>query len=345
MGWFVAIAVRPHVWGGGFWSLGRYPRRRHHGYKELTEEMPIRDILDNEFILFGGKGGVGKSTCAAATAVALLPRKTLLVSTDPAHSLGDCLAQEIGDEITRVGALENLYALEISAEKTLGRFKQDYRQELHRLLETSAGIEHLTPRERESLLSLPVPGADEVMGLKRLMDLMEDGAFEKYVLDTAPTGHVLRLLSMPDIFDEWVDIFHRLRDKHRFHERAFSRPDRADEFLLSLKTSTARIRDLLRSQKTEFVVVTAADRVVIEETKYLVSQVTTFGIAVRHLIVNKLFPDLDADFARVRRNQEDRLVAEIRNAFGQFEIIEVFLQSIEPRGIENLCRFADMLYK
>lgn len=97
-----------------------------------------------------------------------------------------------------------------------------------------------------------------------------------------------------------MDIFHRLRDKHRFHERAFSRPDRADEFLLSLKTSTARIRDLLQSsQKTEFVVVTAADRVVIEETKDLVSQVTTFGIAVRHLIVNKLFPHLDSDFARV----------------------------------------------
>lgn len=76
--------------------------------------MAIRDILDSDFLLFGGKGGVGKTTCAAATGIALLPRKTLLVSTDPAHSLGDCLGQKIGDEITRVESAGNLYALEVS---------------------------------------------------------------------------------------------------------------------------------------------------------------------------------------------------------------------------------------
>lgn len=306
--------------------------------------MSVKDILDKDFILFGGKGGVGKTTCAAATAIALLPKKTLLVSTDPAHSLGDCLGLEIGDEITPVHPVENLYVLEISAEKALERFKHDYRWEMHRLLETSAGIEHLTPRERESLLSLPVPGADEVMGLKRLMDLKEQEAFEKYIVDTAPTGHALRLLSMPDVFDEWLNVFYKLRDKHRFHERAFSRPDRADEFLLSLKTSTARLRELLQSPKTEFVVVTGAERLVIEETKDLVSQLGSFGIAVRHLIINKLFPDLGSDFSETRREHEHRGVQEIRNTFGQLEIVEVALQAVEPRGTENLRRFATMLY-
>lgn len=70
------------------------------------------------------------------------------------------------------------------------------------------------------------------------MDLMEEGTFEKYVLDTAPTGHALRLLSMPDIFDEWITVFYDLRRKHRDYEKAFGRPDRADEFLVTLKTST-----------------------------------------------------------------------------------------------------------
>ena len=283
--------------------------------------MAIRNILHNELILFGGKGGVGKTTCAPATAIALLPKRTLLVSTDPAHSLGDCLGQEIGDEITRVERAENLYALEISA-----------------------GIEHLTRRERENLLSLPVPGADEVMGLKRLMDLMEEAAFEKYVLDTAPTGHALRLLSMPDIFDEWINVFYDLRRKHRDYEKAFGRRDRADEFLISLKTSTARLRNLLRSEKTEFVVVTAAERLVIEETKDLVSQIGAFGINVKHFFVNKLFPDLDSDFSRIRREQEQRLVQEIRNTFPQLEIVEVHLQPTEPRGIDNVRRFASLLY-
>jgi len=304
----------------------------------------MRSILDNEFILFGGKGGVGKTTCAAATAIALLPKKTLLVSTDPAHSLADCLGQEIGDEITMVEHARNLYALEISADKTLQEFKQQYRSEMRRLFETSAGIEHLTRGEREKLLSLPVPGADEVMGLQRLMGLMEEGDFEKYVLDTAPTGHTLRLLSMPDVFDEWINLFYNLRDKHRFHERAFSKPDRADQFLASLKTSTTKLKKLLRSQKTEFVVVTAAERLVIEETEDLVGQITSFGISVRHLIINKLFPDLNTEFSRIRRDREQRLVEEIRISFRQLQIMEVYLQPSEPREIDNLRQFANLLY-
>jgi len=306
--------------------------------------MAIRDILNRDFILFGGKGGVGKTTCAAATAFALLPRKTLVVSTDPAHSLGDCLGQQIGDEIIQIDQAANLYALEISAEKTLERFKMDYRPQMRRLLETAAGIEHLTVSEREKLLSLPVPGADEVMGLKRLMDVMDEGNFDKFIVDTAPTGHTLRLLSMPDIFDEWIDVFYNLREKHRFHERAFRKPDRADEFLVALKTSTDKLRNLLRSEKTEFVVVTAAERLVLEETKDLVGHLRSSGIAVSHLIVNKLFPDLDADFARARRDQEQKLLQVIRNTFSQLEITEVGLYPTEPSGIENLRRFASVLY-
>lgn len=283
--------------------------------------MAIRNILHNELILFGDKGGVGKTTCAPATAIALLPKRTLLVSTDPAHSLGDCLGQEIGDEITRVERAENLYALEISA-----------------------GIEHLTRRERENLLSLPVPGADEVMGLKRLMDLMEEAAFEKYVLDTAPTGHALRLLSMLDIFDEWINVFYDLRRKHRDYEKAFGRRDRADEFLVTLKTSTAKLRDLLRSQKTEFVVVTAAEYLVTEETKDIISELRSSGITMRHLIFNKLFPDLDSHFSKVRRQEEQRLVEETRSMLSQLQVTEVCLQPTEPRGIDNLRSFASLLY-
>jgi len=125
---------------------------------------------------------------------------------------------------------------------------------------------------------------------------------------------------------------------------AFSRPDRADEFLLSLKTSAARLRNLLRAEKAEFVVVAAAERLVIEETKDLVNEILAFGIPVRHLIVNKLFPDLDADFARVRRDQEQKLLQVIRNTFSQLEITEVGLYPTEPSGIENLRQFASLLY-
>ncbi len=305
--------------------------------------MAIQDILKSDFLLFGGKGGVGKTTCAAAIAVALQPKKTLVVSTDPAHSLGDCLGQKIGDEIVKVGQTENLYALEISAEKSLERFKHDYLPHMRRLLETSAGIEHLTRSEREQMLSLPVPGADEVMGLKRLMDLMEEGSFEKVILDTAPTGHALRLLSMPEIFDEWINTFFHFRDKHRVHERAFSTPDRADQFLISLKTSTDKLRNLLRAKTTEFVVVTAAERLVLEETKDLVEHLKTYGIAVRHMIINKVFPDLGSDFSKARRSQEQKVIEEIHKTFNSLQIVDVYLQPQEPGGIDSLSEFAGLL--
>ncbi|MDZ4245684.1 MAG: ArsA-related P-loop ATPase, partial [Dehalococcoidia bacterium] len=137
---------------------------------------------------------------------------------------------------------------------------------------------------------------------------------------------------------------YKLRDKHRFHERAFTKPDRADQFLASLKTSTTELRKLLRSQKTEFVVVTAAERLVIEETKDLVNQLRSFGICVRHLVINKLFPDLNTDFSRIRRDQEQKLVEEIRTSFYELQIMEVYLQPSEPRGTDNLRQFASLLY-
>jgi len=100
----------------------------------------------------------------------------------------------------------------------------------------------------------------------------------------------------------------------------------------------------LRAEKVEFVVVAAAERLVIEETKDLVKELLDFGIPVRHLIVNKLFPNLDADFARARRDQEQKLLQVIRNTFSYLEITEVSLHPTEPSGIENLHRFASVLY-
>ncbi len=92
-------------------------------------------------------------------------------------------------------------------------------------------------------------------------------------------------------------------------------------------------------------VVTAPERLAIEETKDLVSELTSFGITVRHLMVNKVFPDLDSDFSRTRRVQEQRLLEEMRNTFPKQENTHIPLQAVEPRGIENLHRFATTLYK
>src|SRR3990167_8450005 len=128
--------------------------------------MALTGLKENalKLILFGGKGGVGKTTCASSAGLYLAKGfKTLLISTGPAHSLSDSLGQEIGSEIKEVKGVQNLSALEISAEKALSKFKIKYETQIRKILDTST---YLDQEDIDSIFNLPIPGIDEVMGLK-----------------------------------------------------------------------------------------------------------------------------------------------------------------------------------
>ncbi len=306
--------------------------------------MPAATVLQNRLLILAGKGGVGKTTCAAATALALHPKRTLLISLDPAHSLADCLEQEVGRTVpTRVQGTEHLLALELDAVQALESFRERWRRALRRLLETSSGFQYLTPRERERLLTLPIPGADEVIALQRVQDHLEDGTAECIVVDTAPTGHALRLLTTPALLRGWVQAFHGLRARRKA-EAASLPEDAAEGFLRSVEGSAARIGDLLRAADTEFVIVTSAERLAIEETSDLVKALREFGVRVRRVVVNKGFPHLPGDFARARREAEREALAGLGQALPDLEVHELALQAQEPRGIDRLARLARQLY-
>lgn len=306
--------------------------------------MSIQDILDKKLLLFAGKGGVGKTTCAAASAIALYPKKTLLASLDPAHSLADCLGHEIGDRVGRVGGTEHLYAVEISPARAIEEFKQRHRRAMLRVLETAAGFQYLTPREREGLLSLPIPGLDEALSFRAVLDCVDEGSFETCVIDTAPTAYALRLLSMPDVFEAWAETFYGLTRQRRQAAGALSQSDLGDLFLREINESARRLRDSLRSADTEFVIVASAERLAIEETKDLVSHLRAGGVPVRRVIVNKLFPELGDDFSRLRREEERARLVELKSAMAEQEVYEAPLLAREPRGLEQLTRFAAFLY-
>ena len=125
-----------------------------------------------KLILFGGKGGVGKTTCASSTGFYLAGRyKTLLISTDPAHSLSDCFGQRIGDAVTGIEGVRNLSAIEVSADKALRQFKAKYGDEIRWILDSST---YLDNADIDSVFALSIPGIDEVMGFKTILDLVED---------------------------------------------------------------------------------------------------------------------------------------------------------------------------
>jgi arsenite/tail-anchored protein-transporting ATPase len=301
-----------------------------------------------KMIFFGGKGGVGKTTCASITARYLADNnmETLLISTDPAHSLSDSLGVEIGDGIRQVESTDRLSAVEINAEKTSLQFKSDYEDELKKIFDTST---YLDEEDINSILDLPIPGIDEVMGLKAIVDLIEKEEFEKYIVDTAPTGHALRLLALPGLLDDWIKVMAKMRWKYRYMVRSFSglySSDSADDFLVSMKKAVKNIEGLLKDQdRCTFIVVTIAEDMAVRETERLINCLKRYGMNVRQLLVNNVIPlHAGCRFCQARRDVQDKYIGEIEEKFNELNITIVPLQSQEVKGRDTLQQMERLLF-
>ncbi|MBI5182924.1 MAG: ArsA family ATPase [Nitrospinae bacterium] len=312
--------------------------------------MGLTGLRDDplKLILFGGKGGVGKTTCASSTALYCLSLdfKTLIFSTDPAHSLSDSLGQKIGDEIKEVQGIKNLSALEINSKKAFSRFKIQYEDQIRKILDTST---YLDQEDINSIFALPIPGIDEIMGFKTMVDLIEEARFDKFIGDTAPTGHALRLLTLPELLDDWIKVMAKLRWKYRYMVERFSggyKPDEGDDFLLSMKRSVKRIEGLLRDdQRCEFIVVTVPEDMAILETERLIETLGRYGIKVRQLVVNNVLESNGCPFCRERRKEQERYIDRIRTRFSNLRLTITFLQPREVKGVEALNNFKDILFQ
>ena len=310
--------------------------------------MPLTGLKQEalKLILFGGKGGVGKTTCATSAGLYLaMDFKTLLFSTDPAHSLSDSLSQKIGDEIKEVKGIKNLSALEISAEKALSMFKIEYDVEIRRLFDTST---YLDKEDIDSILALPIPGIDEVMGFKTIVDLIEEAKFGKYIVDTAPTGHALRLLTLPELLDDWIKVMAKMRWKYRYMVERFAgryKPDEADDFLLSMKKTVKKIEGLLKDQnRCEFIVVTIPEDMAILETERLLNNLNNYGIKVKQLVVNNVLESSECGFCRERKKEQEKYMNQVRKKFSNLKITIIPLQPFEVKGLNALKNFGDLLF-
>ncbi len=310
--------------------------------------MTVKGLTDTslKLILFGGKGGVGKTTCASATGLHLAGAfKTLLLSTDPAHSLADSLGQPLSDLPQAIQGVTGLSALEVSAEKALSKFKNAYGNQMRQILETGTNLD---TQDIESVFALPVPGMDEVMGLKTLVDLMTQDDFEKYVVDTAPTGHALRLLASPKLLDQWVKVMATMRWKYRYMIERFNgryQSDQGDDFLLSMKKTINHIEGLLHDpEQCAFVAVTIPEKMAIVETERLIDHLNQYNIPVRHLIINHVLDSQDCAFCREKRKEQDRYIQDIRTRFKGLETTLVPFCAHEVRGLKALTDFRKHLF-
>lgn len=297
-----------------------------------------------KLILFGGKGGVGKTTCAVSTGIFLSKNyKTLLISTDPAHSLSDNLGVEIGDGITEVKGVKNLSAIEVNAEKVFSEFKIHHEKEIKKILDNST---YLDKEDIDSIFSLPIPGIDEVMGFKIIVDLMEEARFEKYIVDTAPTGHALRLLTFPDLLNDWIRVMAKMRWKYRYMVESFSgkyNPDEGDDFLLTMKKTVNKIKALLLDElRTEFIVVTIPEYMGVLETERMLNSLCNYGITVRQIVINNVLNSKECNFCIERRKEQEKYIEWITKK-NNVKTTMTFLQPQEVRGISRLSNFMDAL--
>lgn len=302
---------------------------------------------DLKLIVFGGKGGVGKTSCAITTAIALSENfKTLLISTDPAHSISDCLEQQIGFKVVKVDGSANLSAIEVVAEEAFSKFITEHRNELKKLLETSTNLDN---EDISEMLTLSIPGIDEVMSFKTIIDFIEEGEYDKYVVDTAPTGHALRLISSPKLLDEWIKVAAKMRWKYRFMVTSFSgtyKQDEVDALLFSLKKTVKRIETLLRDKtKCEFIPVCIPEAMAVMETGRLLNDLGNSGIFSRQIIVNNVMVSDGCDFCKKRKAGQLPYLQEISKIFSNLNTVKVPLFAEEIKGMQALNRLQISLFE
>ncbi|RXK49000.1 ArsA family ATPase [Halorientalis pallida] len=306
-----------------------------------------------KFVLYGGKGGVGKTTCAAATALELAGRgeRTLLVSTDPAHSLGDAFDVPLTGEPTAID--DDLWGVEADPEQGQAAYQEivaslaaDFRD---------AGIA-LTDEDVERLFQAGfVPGSDEIASLQFFLDYADD-EWDRVVFDTAPTGHTLRLLTLPDVLSESLSTATKVRGEvRRLVDTARSmvmgpaafwgKGDGQDE-IEAFRDRMDRVAGLLRDpERTDFRVVLLPETLAIEETRRLVDRLESYDVPVETLLVNRVLETAEDGCPRCRDRYEShqRQLDRIREAFSDRAIQVLPDLGPEAYGRDALERLADRI--
>ncbi|OAQ52941.1 hypothetical protein HTG_08925 [Natrinema mahii] len=316
-------------------------------------------------IFYGGKGGVGKTTCAAATALRLADagRDTLVVSTDPAHSLSDSLETDLGPEPRELeadaagidAASGSLWAVEIDPDARTERYER-----LARALAAdlrSAGIRLDDEQVRRLFAGGAPAGSDEIAALDLLVEYVDEGDWDVVVFDTAPTGHTLRLFDTPEVMGLALETAESLRGQaKRIGDAArtavlgpmsmFGSGRDDEESLESFRARLERARQLLTDpERTEFRVVLLPERMAIAESERLVATLREADVRVDRLVVNRVFEDPEDDCSRCQSRHERHLerVAEIRETFPDLEVVTLPEREGEVQGLETLLSVGDRL--
>ena len=305
-------------------------------------------LLTERLVFFGGKGGVGKTTLAAAFATfSARRRRTLLVSTDPAHSTGDLLGLRLANEPTQVDG--DLWALELDPDADAAAYIESIKEGAR----GSVSREILPTVDKHLDLARSAPGTYESALFDRFVDLIHEcpDPHETIVFDTAPTGHTLRLLHLPALLTAWIEGIVRQREKvsgmeRMLHNLAGEESAPSDPILETLRTRRERFHHARHSlmEDAVFYLVLIPERLPIEETARSIEVLATAGMNVGGLIVNRVVPEVEGgDFIAARLEQQAEYLEEIDRRFGGHPRIRIEQQPRDVSSPEDLRALADPL--
>ncbi len=297
-------------------------------------------------ILYTGKGGVGKTSVAAATgrAIAASGGRVIVLSTDPAHSLADVLETEVGSAPTDVGG--GLFAQQVQAQDELERNWSTVQDWLGRSL-VERGVDRIAADE----LSVP-PGGDELFSLLQLKAHWESGEWDAVIVDCAPTGETLRLLSFPDVARWWLGkVFgreHQLLAAARPLARAFLDVQLPDERVFvevqELIGNLVAMNEILRGEQTSLRLVMTPDRMVVKEAMRTFTYLNLFGYLTDAVVVNRVFPpEVDGYFEAWREVQSEQLEL-VQSGFAPVPVLRAPYFEREVLGAEMLDRLGAALF-
>ncbi len=312
------------------------------------EDAPDFLIAPCRLLIFGGKGGVGKTTSAAAAALAQADSdpqsRVLLFSTDPAHSLSDSFGETVGELKRGVAGRGNLDAMEIDPAARFEAFKGRFDAWTEKLFSSLTGNSRWTvqfePEAMREIMALAPPGIDEIAALSAISDALEEDSYTCIILDTAPTGHLVRFLEMPGAALSWVHMFINLLLKYK----DVVRWDGVAEELISLSRNIKRIMALLtNADDSEFIGVASPERMSLEETLRLTASLERLQLPMRRLLINNVVPSdaaADCRFCAARRESQEAAMRDFAERItGSVALYQAPQQPEEITGSERLQRY------
>lgn len=314
--------------------------------------MPLLEIRDDrvKLIMVGGKGGVGKTTCASAVALQLARdgRKVLLLSSDPTPSLADIFEMPVGDSEVRLTDGCELFGLEVSSDMILKRWKERFGPEIYEVVSSFANVDY----DFVDYVGT-APGIEEEYMLHFIVDLVQGGRYDTVVWDTAPAGHTLRLLRLPHLF------LSHMEAATKFYMNMYSYLEKVKdmvtqkagrrtllEIIRSWERLSQRIIDFVRDgTATRYILVTIPEALGVRLTERMLRELEENGLRVKNLVINYVVRDEDCAFHRARRQMQDHYIGVLENMRSGLNLVMLYLSAHEIKGLDRIEGISNALFR